>query len=212
MTRSTSALSTEEAVRAIYVDYEGTPFTPPTLLGVRTEGELRQWIIEDAFHDFANRRKAKASNAVHSSIASELVERAGTEDRRIVAWSTHDAKLMAAVLDPKDLEVLQDVYRNAIKTARRWRRRYRPEVQGPHPLKSYMDILAWQVPDEAGPGVVGRSLRVLRSRLAAGNGLWREISDADKDRWRNVLRHNRHDLRGMEKVVVRMCEELGAPS
>jgi hypothetical protein len=211
MTWSTSALSIEEAARAIYVDYEGTPFTPPTLLGVRADGKLDQWIIEDAFHDFANRRNAKASNAEHTSLASKLVERACNEDRRIVAWSTHDAKLMADVLDPRRLEDLQDVFRNAIKTARRWRRRYRPEVQGPHQLSSYMDMLAWQVPDEAGPGVVGRSLRVLRSRLAAGNGFWREMSDADKDRWRNVLRHNRHDLNGMEKVVVRICDALGAP-
>lgn len=204
---SRARLTVEETERAIFVDYEGTPHSPPTLLGVMVEGEIELWIVEEAFMDCADRWRARTQRAIHAELAQTLVERAVSEDRRMVSWSTHDAKELAEVMDPESVESLCQVYRNAIKTARSWRFWHGPEIEGQHTLQAYMDLLAWQVPEEAGQGVVGNTLASLRDRLTGGVD-WTGLSAEEKSSWRHVLRHNRHDLRGMEHVLKRMALDL----
>lgn len=202
-------LSGDEARRAIYIDFEGNQDRPPTLLGVLIEDRLQQFILEEAFRDCARRRRAQAEWRGHG-VAREVVQAAVLEQRRIVSWSNHDHRLFLELLpDASDRTSLDRVYRNAIKTGRRWRHFVRPDLTGRHTLQSYMSVLGWKVPEEVGVGTVGPSLRYLRDRLEWNGGLWRELTISQKNKWRGVLRHNRHDLRGMRKVVCKMTDQLG---
>ena len=62
------------------------------------------------------------------------------------------------------------------------------------------------MPDEAAPGHVGETIRVLRHRLEMGLPL----TVAHHERWEHLVEHNRHDCAGMRQVCLRATKELEA--
>jgi len=206
-----SVLTPAEAKRALYVDFEGNEDRDPTLLGVLAEKEGPEfWIVEEAFAGCADKQKARAFPASLSDLAVELVERAEREDRFIVSWSEHDYHMIHGAL-PGDRHRarLDRVYRNAIFTAVRWREARRPELDpADNALETYARILAWPMPDEVGRGTVGPALTRIRTRLQERNGRWMELTKGMRRAWRDVIKHNRHDLQRMQAVVERSAREL----
>ena len=133
--------------------------------------------------------------------------RCESEDRLIVSWSEHDLKLLRRVLDEQARERLQCFYRNGKSTARRWNTLYEVGIEGGHTLERYMERLGWQVPAEIGRGTVGTSLSDLRPLFNEGLR-WRDLDLEDRSKWRGIIRHNRHDLKGMEQVVTEAARRI----
>ena len=197
-------LTALEAKNAIYIDYEGNIKLPPTLLGWYVDGEYKASILESLFNTCANRYKAKGILVEdHSKLALQLIQQAEDEGRLIVSWSEHDYLLMCKVLKPSDAERLKLVYRNAIRTARPWYR----QKHGPLPEKAsldfFEDLLDFHVPERFGLGLVGKSLLLIRGQIKEGRE-YAELTNAARDGWTTVVRHNKLDLEGMAFVLRKM--------
>jgi hypothetical protein len=110
---------------------------------------------------------------------------------------------MCKVLKPSDGERLKVVYRNAIRTARPWYR----QKYGPLPEKAsldfFEDLLGFHVPERFGLGLVGNSLRLIRDQIKEGRG-YAELTNAARDGWTTVVRHNKLDLEGMAYVLQKI--------
>jgi hypothetical protein len=198
---SNAKLTAQEAKKAIYIDYEGNMKLPPTLLGWYVDGEYMASIIEPLFETCENRYKAKGIFIEdHTELALRLIQQAEDEGRLIVSWSEHDYLLMCKVLMPSDAERLKVVYRNAIRTAKPWYK----QKYGPLPEKAsldfFEDLLGFHVPERFGLGLVGNSLRLIRGQIEEGRG-YAELTNAARDGWTKVVRHNKLDLEGMAFVL-----------
>ena len=203
---SGAELTALEAKNAIYIDYEGNIKLPPTLIGWYVDGEYKASILEPLFETCKNRYKAKGIQVEdHAQLALKLIQQAEEEGRLIVSWSEHDYLLMCKVLKPSDGERLKVVYRNAIRTARPWYR----QKYGPLPEKAsldfFEDLLGFHVPERFGLGLVGNSLRLIRDQIKEGRG-YAELTNAARDGWTTVVRHNKLDLEGMAVVVSKICK------
>ena len=201
---SSARLTAQEAMNAIYIDYEGNIKLPPTLLGWYVDGDYMASIIEPVFETCENRYKAKGIFIEnHSDLALRLIQQAEDEGRLIVSWSEHDFLQMSKVLKPKDHERLKAIYRNAIRTARPWyRKKYGPLPQEAS-LDFFEDLLGFYVPERFGVGLVGNSLRLIRSQIVDGRG-YADLTNAARDGWTTVVRHNKLDLEGMAFVLRRI--------
>ncbi len=106
---------------------------------------------------------------------------------------------------PRDAERLKLIYRNAIRTARPW---YRKKY-GPLPEKAsldfFEDLLGFHVPERFGLGLVGNSLRLIRGQIEEGRG-YAELTNAARDGWTKVVRHNKLDLEGMAFVLKELVK------
>jgi len=201
---SGAELTAQEAKNAIYIDYEGNMKLPPTLLGWYVDGEYKASILEPLFETCKNRYKAKGILVEdHSQLALRLIQQAEDEGRLIVSWSEHDYLHMCKVLKPNDAERLKVVYRNAIRTAKPW---YKQKF-GPLPVKAslefFEDLLGFHVPDRFGRGLVGNSLRLIRGQIKEERG-YAELTNAARDGWTTVVRHNKLDLEGMAYVLLKI--------
>ena len=197
-------LTALEAKNAIYIDYEGNIKLPPTLLGWYVDGEYKASILEPLFETCKNRYKAKGIlGEDHAQLALKLIHQAENEGRLIVSWSEQDYLHMCKVLKPSDAERLKVVYRNAIRTAKPWYK----QKYGPLPEKAsldfFEDLLGFHVPERFGLGLVGNSLRLIRDQIKEGRG-YAELTNAARDGWTTVVRHNKLDLEGMAYVLQKI--------
>jgi len=203
-------MTPQEARRAIYIDYEGSKGRDPTLLGVLVEGDLRQVVIDPAFHVCVGKRGASCTEAGdHRQSVADLVAKADRERRHIVSWSEHDRKVMAVVLerDGKSLELLGRWHANAIPLAKPWGKRRLPHLKkGQHTLQRYLRLARYRVDERFGENVAGKALRYLRPQLEEGRS-YGELSEGARKRWRALVGHNRHDCIGMAEVVRRAAEK-----
>ena len=204
---SSAKLSDEEATNAIYIDYEGNIKLPPTLIGWYVGGVYKASILEPFFETCENRYKAKGIVVEdHAQLALRLIQQAEDENRLIVSWSEHDYLLMSKVLIPKDFERLKFVYRNAIRTARPWYRKKYGLLQEKASLDFFEDLLGFQVPERFGLGLVGKALGLIRGQIQEGRS-YAELTNAAREGWTTVVRHNKLDLEGMAHILRVMTTE-----
>jgi integrase len=69
-------------------------------------------------------------------------------------------------------------------------------------------LIGYPVPEDAAPGKVGETIRVLRRRLEQGLPL----TTAQQARWKRLVEHNRHDRAGMRRVCIQATTELDPTS
>lgn len=202
MTASTAKLTLDEIRSAIYVDYEGNVDRAPTVLGWRIDGVHHGAILDPVFATCADRYRATGNHLQdHRTLVGSLVSRAEQEGRRIVSWSEHDWREMVAALDDPAWQArLSQVYRNAIKTARPWYRQHFGETPPGATLGHFLQRLGHPHPDRYGQGRVGTGLRMLRQQLEEGR-TYGELTPRARAHWVTVIKHNRLDLEGMERVL-----------
>lgn len=189
---------------AIYVDYEGRPYAPPVMLGIRVDGEYRGWIVHTEFTTCRKRHGARQVDAGdHRQVLLQLLNRAQAERRYIVSWSIHDPKWMAGLLSETEQRQLRACYINALNIVRPWHRRTYAQVAGESNSLSYYRRLFGIEVREAYSQVVGVNLAALERRFAAGEA----YSDLDPDArklWRAVVRHNQFDLQHMQVIIQKI--------
>src|SRR5665811_717709 len=86
-------LTEAEALRALYVDFEGEKDRPPVLLGVHRRGRgarpyVQQDVVDEVFEGLVP-RYLPLLDAVDN-----VVRRAEDGARRIVSWSEHDLNVV----------------------------------------------------------------------------------------------------------------------
>lgn len=208
--RIRSLITPAEAERAIYLDYEGNMDRPPTLVGWMVDGALQGAIVEPGFATCAGRWRVKHIGVCHhAERISRLINLAQEENRLIVSWSEHDHRIMSNALDSTCRERLDQVYRNAIPTARRWHW-YTSSTRAVNgSLAYFLDVMGYPVPTMYGPNVVGDGLRLIRKQLEEGRG-YQALTPKAREGWRAVVKHNMHDLQGMEWVTTVASNAMSA--
>lgn len=199
MAKHFKQLTPQEARTAFYVDFEGGKDAPPVLIGVLRK-HTQQFVVEAAF-----RALGPEYRELRQAVAT-VVTRAEKQQRRIVSWSEHDLEIVRGLTNEPDLiRRFESRYANGRALAVRWATRA-PGIDKPDSgdLERYLELVGYEVPDSAGPGQVGATVRSLRQRLDAG----RPPTEAQLERWDHLLEHNRHDCEGMRAVCVRAATEL----
>jgi hypothetical protein len=206
--KATARLSAAEALRALYIDFEGGKDQPPVLLGVHRRGRgsrpyVQQDVVDPVFAGLAPRYLPLRD------CVENVVRRAEHGDRRIVSWSQHDLDVVRTLRDedPELVARFEARYANARAFAEYWRNRLhdraKPEVGR---LADYLDLIGYAVPPEAEPGHVGDTIRGLRPRLERGL----PMTGVQRARWDRLVEHNRFDCAGMRAVCLRATRELEA--
>ncbi len=76
-------------------------------------------------------------------------------------------------------------------------------------LPAYLALIEYDVPEGAGPGRAGDTIRIVGEALKKGRGL-DGLTDNQRHRWRQLRDHNLHDCHGMKKVCVLAADEVAA--
>jgi len=179
--------------RAIYVDFEGTarPADTPVLLGaffVGSKGSVhRRFVFDDSCARASRASQDDCEVADPRAVAAELIDLSNDERRPIVSWSCHDIRWIKRLTDGRAFR-----YRNAIATAKRWRRRYRPGESGDNSLARFLDWVGYERSDSS-QFEVGRAIRRIRRTQSVTKGVVQV--------WRELVKHNDDDLAGMREVL-----------
>jgi hypothetical protein len=201
--KSFKQLSAAEALRALYIDFEGRKDEAPVLRGVHRRGRgslpyVQQDVVDEVFEGLVPRYLPLRD------CVENVVRRAEHGDRRIVSWSQHDLDVVRTLRD-EDPELVDRF--EALAVARRWRNKcHGGDKPTEGTLANYLELIRYPVPDDAEPGHVGNTIRDLRPRLARGLPL----TAKQQARWDRLVEHNRFDCAGMRAVCLRATRELEA--
>jgi hypothetical protein len=214
MTRTHSAssgfkrMTNVEAVRALYIDFEGEKGQPPVLLGLNHRGGGTRPRVHQVLLDPAFAPLGLEVRPLHRAIEL-VVRRAEVQDRRIVAWSQHELGIVRtlAAEDPALVARFEARFANARSVATWWRNRVHDgDRPATNRLADYLAYARIAVPADARGGDVGEIIRLIRARLDRGL----PPTDGQRVRWGNLLEHNSFDCFGMRRVCLRAAAELEA--
>jgi hypothetical protein len=192
-------MTAAEARTAFYVDFEGGKDAPPVLIGILRK-HTQQYVVDPAF-----RPLGPAYLELRQAVAT-VITRAEKQGRRIVSWSEHDLEIVRSLTkEPELIRRFEARYVDCRALAARWATRT-PAIKKPESgdLELYLELIGFVVPESAGPGRVGSTVRSLRGSLDAG----RRPSDHQSQQWADLLEHNRYDCEGMRAVCIRAATDL----
>lgn len=212
--RALRPLTARQAQRAIYYDFEGPAVdgVPPMLLGAcwledpdQSHSPLvfRQYILDPFLADLECLGGGAVFLSLEEAVGS-LLELSDLGRRHLVSWSTHDASVIRQFTEQRAFR-----HRNAISTAKRWRRGRTslgagcPEVafdEG-NRLQPYLELIGYDVPRHVREGA-GQWMRTIQDRMAGVGGDVGRLSPGGRQAWTNLVDHNRHDVLGMREVML----------
>ncbi len=201
---ATHRIRPSQAKAGIYVDFEGRKDGDPVLLGIlfnASRDGTGPWVIEQFVMDPEMQEVDEVAGATCTALSidsaiSSVIDRSDAEQRHLISWSQHDWEIMRRISGERAFR-----YRNAIQTAKGWRRREEtagnitdsPQSDDAHrnALRRYEAFIGYERPAE--PYDVGDSIRYIREVKSITPGAVR--------RWEAILTHNRHDLLAMRDVT-----------
>jgi hypothetical protein len=197
-----SQLSLGEAVKAIYIDYEGFEDCAPSLIGI-VIGRTREQIVFDERLRHAATATGCRMGALRE-VMTELQQKCDREGRLIVAYSQHE-KHVASRFAGVDLTPW---YRDARKISKRWHRACRPgDAVAGHGLKDYLCVIDYPRGKHLGVQQTTSRLRAVAEMLGRRHE-YRNLSPVVKAKWTKVLQHNAVDCHGMQALVLVAIAEL----
>ena len=219
-----SRLTTQEASTAIYVDFEslGNQLARPAILGSLViddnTARFQQFVLDEALTGAVVARKDVCVATTPEDAVLRIVEAAERESRVVVSWSMHDCAVVRATCSESVAVRFAAVHRNALDTARPWKRRLYPEYTfvlkpfgGKHPLKEYMRMIGYATSGRLRPANPAKWLKHTLMQLASTAGRYRAITSQAKRDWHKLLEYNEHDCRGMREVIMRAANDLERP-
>ena len=188
-------ISREDAKRAIYVDFEGFKDKSPSLIGILVEGSLEQVVLDRRL--FAAAVASRCRQTSIEAVAGELMTRCRSEGRRLVGYSQHERRIF---WQHAGIDFFEE-YRDGRMIANRWWSKCRKgAVRIDNTLKTYLEAIGSPMPASLGTGNTTARLHavieMLESRLR-----YPDLTPCVKAKWRDLLAYNRHDCRGMKKLV-----------
>jgi hypothetical protein len=223
-------VSPDEALRGIYIDFEGGGSVRRALLGVfwlddTNEFVFRQYLLDEALWPMGEERNSGNEGfwepADLTDTLEELRQLAEAEDRLVFAYSEHEMKMIKEHLQEGELLDwwLQDQNLvNARKIAKYWKYWKRRSIKFPpkegqkkewHSLQNYLDLIDYEVPSEHGPGVVSSAITQVRKELVEGDG---PLSEEANFAWEQAVMHNFHDCCGMRELIIICATEHSSGS
>ena len=209
-----------EAEQAIYIDFEGTAVAPPSLLGVLSydgnQPHFVQHVVEEELWPAAEAKSPERGGHCLQATWADLAKvrrQAETEDRRVFAWSTHEAAALEEhVPDEDDRDWFAANVENARLNAKAWKKVNHPDVvfkkdpknpyAGRHRLHKYFKLINYPVPRAFGPGNAAQRIRYVREMLNRRGGDYSALTGTAKGKWTKALKHNWYDCDGLQKLIL----------
>ncbi len=200
--RREKRITPEEAIRAIYIDFEGFADESPAILGILCRYTFRQVVLDPRLERAASAKDLEMTSL--NAVVEELLTKCRAEDRPLVPYTQYE-KLV--IRQHADVDV-SPVYRDARKIARRWINAFHPDADlGERSLLNHLDFIGFERPTHLGSGVQTGRLRDVIAGLEA-RGSHQRLTAVQKGKWTKILNHNRIDCCGMRDLVLRAASEL----
>lgn len=207
-------LSSSQAERALYIDFEGTMTKPSSFLGIACEGKWEVVVIEESLWPAAEHgaRGGSVQTARIEDVLAQIRERAEREDRCVVAWSTRELDEIETSLPDASPDLLwwKSNLINALPIAKRWARRHSMEIraipsthggrENRYSLSGFMEAVGFDVPRNLGTGNSAQRIRHVRGQLEQ-RGSFAALTPTAKGKWSRGLQHNRYDCLGLAAVM-----------
>lgn len=110
-------ISLTEAQRAIFIDFEGFVKETPSLISISIEKSFEQIVLTEDLRPAANAKNLRFIDG--NTLIKQLVNQAKKENRRIVAFSTHELTKCREYFNVD----LSPFYCNANSVAKAWKRK-----------------------------------------------------------------------------------------
>jgi hypothetical protein len=195
-----SNLSSLEAFRAIYIDFEGFKDMAPTFAGVLIEDSFEQVLFD------IDLTLAGANNKLNvvepSDFLRTLVNKAKFENRRIIGYSSHEKTVFNHFFG-LDISSYYADARLIAKTLRKTTlKEFNPK---PKTLTEYLHAIGYPKKDAAIKKTTSRINSVkkmlLDRKAKYGDRAFDELTHTVKGKWTRVLNHNHDDVFGMRYLV-----------
>ena len=215
------AVTLKEALRGIYIDFEGGGSVRRALLGAlwlddTNEFVFRQYLLDEELWPLGEERSADNESvwepADLTETLKELRQLAEAENRLVFAYSEHEQKMIEEHLQEGELLDWwwqEENLVNARIVAKRWKtlkhpgRRFDPQegkTSEWHSLENYLNLIGYEVPPEHGSGVVATAIALVRNELINTDG--GPLSDEAEFAWEQLAMHNFHDCCGMRELMI----------
>ena len=135
-----------------------------------------------------------------------IIRMAERKDRMIVAWSIHEFQIVERYC-PQHLERFKAQFVNAKLVAERWKGIKREPKPTPNKLPAWLSMVGYDVPDAAKAGLTGETIGDLGDAIARG-ATFETLTPKLRQRWLDVLDHNRHDCNGMREIFLLAAAEI----
>lgn len=201
-----STLSEQEALRAIFVDFEGFEDMPPTFVGVRVDDVFTQLVFDRDLEQAARFHNLAVVDG--NTYLKELIEKSRFEKRRIVSFSSHEKTVIKKFFH----EDIDDLYSDARLIGKFLRKTLLQHFnKKPKDLTGYLKALNYPKKDSAIKKTTSR-IRAVKTMLLAkkikyGEFAFENCTPTVKAQWTKVLNHNNDDVNGMAFLVKKYIEE-----
>jgi hypothetical protein len=214
-------ISTVEARRAVYIDFEGHMDEPPFVLGSLFEDRdaltFTQVLLSDRPKgSLPNLEMQPMDTKSLDNAVSSLIDLARSERRLIAAWSTHERATITqwCRLGEADARYLDAAYRNCIPIAKSWKARHHPNVSfekdvrgGRNRLFRYLALVGYLTPAYLGREQTGQRLSYVLDQLERKGIGYSGLTPVAKRKWHALLVHNKHDCLGLRTLMERIAKD-----
>ena len=217
MPRTNHTISREEVERAIYLDFEGEgarsfhAIAPdPILAGILVDDAYEWTLLDDELGDVARFHEVPVIEL--PVYLEHLIDRARSEGRRIVYWTSHEAEVFEQHGFPPgrlgfDLKIpVKPHFRDAFAESKK---AYKKIFGASTSMKKKLGPKAFglcvqcarlacdlAVPTDYGFGKVGDRIRYCK-RQAKSKDSYASWSPGAKRKWTSLVKHNRKDCEAM---------------
>jgi hypothetical protein len=192
-----------EAVRAVYLDFEGFQDQEPALVGYQIGDHSHQVVTDPALEPAA--RATDLPVATFDEIMTKLVRVTKQAQRRIVGYSEHEWRVTRE-FSAVDIGPL---YANGRVILKRWWNRFRPFEQPQEwTLAEFERCAGVERPRHLRCGHATARLRYVRDQILA-RGSYEALTPTAKGKWTKLFAYNELDVRNLQALVLRAAGDLG---
>lgn len=191
-------LTIKEAKRGIYMDFEGLRKEPPSLVGILTEEDFQQVVVDEGLQSAAEAKELEFSK-LEMKVKS-LLKQAREEKRKIIGFTRIELRLVDKYtnLGPD----LKKFYLNAHKIAKKWVERFHQnENLKSLSLKNLADFTGSPYPVYLGKQQAAARIRYVRDMLNKWN-VYKDITPVAKGKWTKLLQYNTLDCYHMRDLML----------
>jgi hypothetical protein len=231
MASKKETITSDQATRGIYLDFEGKMDQPPMMCGVMVEGDFSQVVFEEGFEPAVGQAHQVKGWPIQmadlDTFLVSLVERAIKEDRHLIAFSNHELAVLKEIegID----ERVADRYINALPIIKRWRIRVHPVAAKAaktyrewckenketnkkarkdyhnkvgRRLIDYLKLIGVKVSTAHAPGKQTARMAAILSGLKRTSGEYAGLTPTQKGKWTKLLNHNESDVVGLRSLMA----------
>jgi len=192
-------LTKSEFDNAIWLDFEGVRYSPPAFAGIVIEGKFQFFIIDSHLEKLES-VVTDIQFMERKLFLKWITEISINQDRPIIGYTPHEYDMIAHE-DPDYCEILNKMYRNANKIAKKHFKENHHDG-----LKDYLKdpIFEYSYPEEFANFSVTKTITSLwsqSSKIDSFQDLGKSKRSSLRKKLRKLRRYNEHDCRGMEHLM-----------